>query len=172
MCLKEIKEKLGGWRVEILATDLSTEVLEKAKAGVYSQFEVQRGLPIQLLVKYFSQVGDTWQIAPDIRTMVQYRPFNLLSDFTNLGRFDVVFCRNVLIYFDQDTKIGVLNRIAKVLAPDGYLMLGAAETVVGLTDAFKPVADKRGLYAPSKDAKPTGLAAVTPIRPLAMAGAR
>jgi chemotaxis protein methyltransferase CheR len=172
MCLKEIKEKLGGWRVEILATDLSMEVLEKAKAGVYSQFEVQRGLPIQLLVKYFTQVGDTWQIAPDIRAMVQYRPLNLLSDFTNLGRFDVVFCRNVLIYFDQDTKIGVLNRIAKLLGPDGYLVLGAAETVVGLTDAFKPVADKRGLYAPNKDAKPTGLAAVTPIRPLALAGAR
>jgi chemotaxis protein methyltransferase CheR len=172
MCLKEIKEKLGGWRVEILATDLSTEVLEKAKAGVYSQFEVQRGLPIQLLVKYFSQVGDTWQIAPDIRAMVQYRPLNLLSDFTNLGRFDVVFCRNVLIYFDQETKIGVLNRIARLLDPDGYLVLGAAETVVGLTDAFKPVADKRGLYAPSKDARPTGLAAATPIRPLAMVGAR
>ena len=172
MCLKELKERLGGWRVEILGTDLSMEVLEKAKAGVYSQFEVQRGLPIQLLVKYFTQVGDTWQIAPDIRAMVQYRALNLLSDFTSLGRFDVVFCRNVLIYFDQETKIGVLNRIAKLLAPDGYLVLGAAETVVGLTDAFKPVADKRGLYAPSKDAKPTGLAAVTPIRPLAIAAAR
>ena len=84
--LKEMKEKLGGWRVEILATDLSTEVLEKAKAGVYSQFEVQRGLPIQLLVKYFSQIGDTWQIAPDIRAMVQYRPLNLLADFAHLGR--------------------------------------------------------------------------------------
>ncbi len=115
MSLKEMKQKLGGWRVEILGTDISTEVLEKAKAGVYSQFEVQRGLPIQLLVKYFSQVGDTWQIAPDIRAMVQYRPLNLLADFAHLGRFDVVFCRNVLIYFDQDTKIGVLNRIGKLL---------------------------------------------------------
>ena len=113
MCLKEMKQKLGGWRVEILGTDLSTEVLEKAKAGVYSQFEVQRGLPIQMLVKYFSQVGDTWQIAPEIRAMVQYRPLNLLADFAHLGRFDVVFCRNVLIYFDQETKIGVLNRIAQ-----------------------------------------------------------
>jgi len=173
MCVKEMKEKLGGWRVEMLGTDLSTEVLEKAKAGVYSQFEVQRGLPIQMLVKYFRQVGDTWQIAPDIRAMIQYRPLNLLADFAGLGRFDVVFCRNVLIYFDQETKIGVLNRIARQLEPDGYLVLGAAETVVGLTDAFKPVADKRGLYALNKGAvKPSGIASIAPIRPLAIAGAR
>jgi chemotaxis protein methyltransferase CheR len=174
MCLKESKERLGGWRVEILGTDLSTEVLEKAKAGVYSQFEVQRGLPIQMLVKYFSQVGDTWQIAPDIRAMVQYRPLNLLTDFAHLGRFDVIFCRNVLIYFDQETKVSVLNRIARQIAPDGYLVLGAAETVVGLTDAFKPVADKRGLYALNKDSTraATGLAPFAPMRPLAVVGAR
>ena len=173
MCLKEMKDKLGGWRVEILATDLSMEVLEKAKSGIYSQFEVQRGLPIQLLVKYFTQVGDTWQIAPEIRAMVQYRPLNLLADYASLGRFDVVFCRNVLIYFDQDTKTGVLNRIARQLDSEGYLVLGAAETVVGLTDAFKPVADKRGLYAPNKDSKQAkGFATVMPMRPLALAGAR
>jgi chemotaxis protein methyltransferase CheR len=173
MSIKEMKQKLGGWRVEILATDLSTEVLEKAKAGVYSQFEVQRGLPIQLLVKYFSQVGDTWQIAPDIRAMVQYRPLNLLTDFSNLGRFDVVFCRNVLIYFDQETKIGVLNRVSKMLEGDGFLVLGAAETVVGLTDALKPVPDKRGLYAPNKDAvRPPNVAAFAPARPLAVVGVR
>jgi chemotaxis protein methyltransferase CheR len=172
MCLKEIKAKLGGWRVEILGTDLSTEVLEKAKAGVYSQFEVQRGLPIQMLVKYFSQVGDTWQIAPDIRAMVQYKPLNLLADLAHLGRFDVVFCRNVLIYFDQETKISVLNRISRLLEPDGYLVLGAAETVVGLTDAFKPVSDKRGLYTPNKDASRPSAISMIPARSLAVAGAR
>jgi chemotaxis protein methyltransferase CheR len=173
MCIREMKEKLGGWRVDMLATDLSTEVLEKARAGIYSQFEVQRGLPIQMLVKYFAQIGDTWQIAPDIRAMVQYRPLNLLADFTSLGRFDVIFCRNVLIYFDQETKTGVLNRIGRLLDPDGYLVLGAAETVVGLTDAFKPIPDKRGLYAPNKD-KIKPAAGVTPFaaRPLAVAGAR
>ena len=173
MCIREMKEKLGGWRVDMLATDLSTEVLEKARAGIYSQFEVQRGLPIQMLVKYFAQIGDTWQIAPDIRAMVQYRPLNLLADFTSLGRFDVIFCRNVLIYFDQETKTGVLNRIGKQLDPDGYVVLGAAETVVGLTDAFKPIPDKRGLYAPNKD-KIKPAAGVTPFaaRPLAVAGAR
>ena len=149
MLLREMGPSIAGWRIDILATDLSTDVLEKAKAGTYSHFEVQRGLPIALLVKYFKQVDEAWQIAPDIRAMVQYRPLNLLRDFSNLGSFDVVFCRNVLIYFDQDTKIDVLDRLAQVTAPDGYLTLGAAETVVGLTNAFRPIPEKRGLYAPN-----------------------
>jgi chemotaxis protein methyltransferase CheR len=146
MCLKEMAHKLVGWRTDIVATDLSLEVLEKAIAGVYSQFEVQRGLPVQMLVKYFTQKGDTWQISPEIRAMVEYRPFNLLHDFSPLGNFDVVFCRNVLIYFDQHTKIDILHRIAKSMPPDGYLVLGAAETVVGLTEKFKPLTDRRGVY--------------------------
>jgi chemotaxis protein methyltransferase CheR len=147
--LKEMGDAIAGWRIEIVATDLSNEVLEKARAGIYSQFEVQRGLPIQFLIRYFSQIGDTWQIAPEIRAMVAFRPLNLLADFSHLGVFDVVFCRNVLIYFDQETKISVLERIARVIDRSGYLALGAAETVVGLTDSFKPVPDKRGLYAPN-----------------------
>jgi chemotaxis protein methyltransferase CheR len=151
MCLKEMGSELAGWRTEILATDLSQEVLEKAGAGIYSQFEVQRGLPIQMLVKYFTQVGEMWQIAPEIRAMIQYRPFNLLNDFAQFGRFDIVFCRNVLIYFDQPTKVGVLERMARIIEPDGYLVMGAAETVVGLTNCFKPIADKRALYGPSPD---------------------
>ncbi len=149
MSLKEAARQVAGWRIDILATDISTEVLEKARTGIYSQFEVQRGLPIQLLIKYFTQVGESWQINPDIRAMVQFRPLNLLSDFSNLGMFDIVFCRNVLIYFDQPTKIGVLERIARVVERDGYLVLGAAETVVGLTDTFRPVAERRGLYSPN-----------------------
>ena len=151
--LKEMGAQVAGWRIEIISTDISREVLEKAKAGIYSQFEVQRGLPIQLLVKYFAQVGEMWQIAPDIRAMVQYRPLNLLQDFSQLGTFDVVFCRNVLIYFDQERKIDVLGRLARVTEPDGYLVLGAAETVVGLTDTFKPIPDRRALYAPNTDAR-------------------
>ena len=173
MCIREMKEKLGGWRVDMLATDLSTEVLEKARAGIYSQFEVQRGLPIQMLVKYFAQVGDTWQLAPEIRAMVQYRPLNLLSDFSSLGTFDLVFCRNVLIYFDQALKIDVLNRLARVTEPDGYLVLGAAETVVGLTDAFRLMPDKRGLYAPNAAArKAASSVRPAPRLPVALAGVR
>lgn len=148
MCVREMASQLTGWRVEIVATDLCHDVLDKAKAGVYSQFEVQRGLPIGLLLKYFTRDGETWRIAPDIRSMVQFRPHNLISDFGHLGMFDVVFCRNVLIYFDQPTKTNVLNRIARVTSHDGYLALGAAETVVGLTDSFRPVPERRGLYAP------------------------
>jgi chemotaxis protein methyltransferase CheR len=151
MCLKEMSAALTGWRVEILATDLSQEVLEKSKAGIYSQFEVQRGLPIQLLVKYFKQTGELWQVNADIRAMVQHRQLNLLQDFSQLGVFDVIFCRNVLIYFDQDTKINIFNRLAKQNEPDGFLVLGAAETVVGLTDAFKPFPERRGLYRPNAD---------------------
>jgi chemotaxis protein methyltransferase CheR len=153
MILKEMAMQVAGWRIEIIATDLSNEVLEKARAGLYSQFEVQRGLPIQLLMKYFSQAGETWQISPEIKAMVQYRPLNLLADFTHLGTFDIVFCRNVLIYFDQDTKVGVLERLARITEQDGYLVLGAAETVVGLTEVFKPMLDRRGLYAPNPAAK-------------------
>jgi chemotaxis protein methyltransferase CheR len=163
MTIKELEDTLAGWRIEIIATDLSSSVLRKAQAGIYSQFEVQRGLPIALLIKYFSKTGDMWQIAPELRAMVKFRQFNLLSDFSTLGVFDLIFCRNVLIYFDQETKINVLNRMARVIAGDGYLVLGAAETVVGLVDSFKVVADKRGLYMP--DDKRPKLAAQSAPKP-------
>jgi chemotaxis protein methyltransferase CheR len=173
ICIKEMAAQLAGWRIEIIATDLSLGVLEKAKAGIYSQFEVQRGLPIALLVKYFTQVGEMWQLAPEMRAMVQYRPLNLLQNFASLGTFDIVFCRNVLIYFDQPTKIDVLERMARLLDTDGYLVLGAAETVVGLTESFKPIADRRGLYAPSRATKPApGMVANLGARVAAASGAR
>lgn len=145
--LKEMEAKLAGWRIDIVATDLSTEILEKAKAGLYSQFEVQRGMPIQLLVKYFQKKDEMWQIDARLRAMVQFRPLNLLTDIRSpLGTFDVVYCRNVLIYFDQETKGRVLADIAKLLAPDGCLFLGGAETVLGISDKFKPIAGQRGMY--------------------------
>jgi chemotaxis protein methyltransferase CheR len=148
MILTEQKAKLQGWNIEIIATDLSTEILEKAQAGTYSQFEVQRGLPIQLLVKYFKQQGDRWQIDPAIRAMVRFRCLNLLDDFTQFGQFDVVFCRNVLIYFDQATKTTVLERMSRILPADGFLYLGGAETVIGITDKFQSLAEQRGIYCP------------------------
>jgi chemotaxis protein methyltransferase CheR len=170
MCLKEMGAAIAGFRVEILATDLSQEVLEKSKSGIYSQFEVQRGLPIQLLVKYFKQTGELWQINPDIRAMVAHRQLNLLHDFSPLGVFDVIFCRNVLIYFDQDTKINIFNRLAKATEPDGFLALGAAETVVGLTEAFKPYPERRGLYRPNVvRAAPARTPAVAAAMPRAVA---
>jgi chemotaxis protein methyltransferase CheR len=149
MCLKEIGAALAGWRVEILATDLSQGVLEKSRAGIFSQFEVQRGLPIQKLVKHFTQVGELWQLNADIRAMVQHRQLNLLQDFSHLGTFDVIFCRNVLIYLDPDTKADIFDRLAKSLDPDGTMVLGAAESVVGISDAFTSYPEKRGLYRPN-----------------------
>jgi len=146
MILKENAGKIPGWRHEIVGTDISEDILEKARSGIYSQFEVQRGLPITLLAKYFEKQGDLWQVNAAMRAMVQYRKFNLLDRFQGLGQFDIVFCRNVLIYFDRDTKADILNRIAAQMPEDGFLILGAAETVIGITDAFSPVKGSRGLY--------------------------
>jgi chemotaxis protein methyltransferase CheR len=138
MCLKENAQALSGWRIEIVATDLSQEVLEKAKAGIYSQFEVQRGLPIQMLVKYFTQTGELWQINADIRGMVQHRQLNLLQDFSQLGKFDVIFCRNVLIYFAEEMIYCALERFRHALRPGGFLFLGHAESAIGMSPAFEP----------------------------------
>ena len=146
MILKENAALLANWRIEIIGTDLSPKVLEKAKSGVYSQFEVQRGLPVQNLVKYFSQVNELWQIDAAVRAMVDFRPGNLLTDFSLLGTFDVVFCRNVLIYFERDTKSEVLGRVSKRMPDDGVLFLGGAETVLGVSEEFKPISGQRGVY--------------------------
>ncbi|MGQ0662556.1 MAG: CheR family methyltransferase [Pseudomonadota bacterium] len=146
MIFKEESAAFADWKIDIVGTDISREALARARAGAYTQFEAQRGLPIQMLMKHFKQHGDKWQIAPDIRSMVQFRDFNLLADPTPLGVFDVIFCRNVLIYFDQPTKAGVLERIARLLPPDGFLYLGGAETVLGVSDRFAPMPGQRGIY--------------------------
>jgi chemotaxis protein methyltransferase CheR len=134
--LAERETQLQGWTVEIVATDFVEDALVKARSGHYSQFEVQRGLPVSLLVKYFEKVGNAWVLSPDIRSRVAFSTHNLLDDCKALGTFDVIFCRNVLIYFDDATKRAVLARLAGQLASDGYLVLGAAETTTGLSDAF------------------------------------
>ena len=173
MCLKEAAHLFAGWRTEIVATDLSQEVLEKSRAGIYSQFEVQRGLPIQMLLKYFTQNGELWQLNAEIRGMVQHRQLNLLQDFSHLGTFDVIFCRNVLIYFDQVTKANIFERMSRLLEPDGVLALGAAESVVGITNAFKPYPDRRGLYRTNAaPAAHPGLSTLAPQTLKAVASAR
>ena len=146
MLLQEAGVKLAGWQVDIVATDISSEVIDKAKLGLYSQFEVQRGLPVQWLLKYFTQIGEQWQIAASLRSMVEFRQFNLLHGYEGLGTFDVIFCRNVLIYFDAPTKSEILARFGNSLVPGGALLLGAAETVIGLTDRLAPDTKHRGLY--------------------------
>ena len=147
MLLQEEAKQLEGWNCQILGTDISDEVLERAKSGIYTHFEVQRGLAIQRLIKFFDKQGELWQVKPDIRKVVQYRKFNLLDDPRPLGQFDVVFCRNVLIYFDPETKTRVLGGISKVTDKDGILFLGAAETVLGISEAFRPVPGHFGVYS-------------------------
>jgi len=146
MILKDKEAQLKGWRIEIIATDLSEDILAQARKATYSQFEVQRGLPIQYLMKYFTQVGETWQLKDEIKSMVKFSTFNLLDEMTRMGQFDIIFCRNVLIYFDEKTKGGILGKMEKQLEKDGFLLLGGAETVLGITDKFVPMPDKRGLY--------------------------
>lgn len=146
MILSEAKAQLAGRTVEILGTDISREQLARAREGLYTQFEVQRGLPMTMLVKYFRKEGPQWRVADTLRAMASFREWNLLADPAPLGRFDVVFCRNVLIYFDQATKARVLDAIARQMAPDGLLYLGGAETVLGLTSRFGAVPGERGVY--------------------------
>ena len=150
MVLKDHFPILAGWRVEIVATDISPSVLERARSGLYSTFEVQRGLPIQMLVRHFDQVGNEWRVKDDLRRNISFRPANLLEDFSALGMFDVVLCRNVLIYFDQETKTRILRAIAKNLASDGSLLLGGAESVFGICNAFAGLPGIKGVYSHAK----------------------
>lgn len=147
LLLKEnILPQYSSWTFNIHATDISHDILDQAREGVFSQFEVQRGLPIQLLMKYFTQTAEKWQLKPDIRKMVTFDYFNLLDDMSRLGTFDVIFCRNVLIYFDEETKRKVMEGLCNRLVDDGFLFLGGAETVLGISDKFKPLPGSRGLY--------------------------
>ena len=136
----------AGWTVEIVGTDLSQRALARAEAGLYTQFEVQRGLPIQSLIKHFDKDGDQWQISRELRRSVRFRQVNLCDSFAHLGSFDVVLCRNVLMYLDPATKSDILNRMRRQMPDDGYLLLGAAETVLGLSVDFRPDWVNRGLY--------------------------
>lgn len=145
MILREKQALVKDWRIDIIGTDLSSEVLARAKSGLYSQFEVQRGLPVQMMVKYFAKDREQWRIKDDVRSMVEYRQMNLLDSFVGLGTFDIIYCRNVLIYFDEATKRAILERMAQLLPDDGYLLLGAAETVVGITSAFTPLEGAQGV---------------------------
>lgn len=146
MLLQESTLAAAGWRFEILATDLSGEVLERARAGRYNQFEIQRGLPVSYLLKHFKQNQDHWQIDASLRAMITWRQLNLVSPLPPIGPFDIVFCRNVLIYFDVETKKRVLESIARVMTRDAYLVLGASETVLGVTDLFRSDPDNRSLF--------------------------
>lgn len=156
MIVQEQAAQLAGRRVGILGTDIGRDVLARARDGSFTQFEVRRGLPPGLLARHFRQEDGRWRIAPTLRAMVRFEHWNLLSDLRPLGRFDVIFCRNVLIYFDPPTKARVLAALAAQLSPAGVLHLGGAETVLGLTDRLVPCPGERGVYRRPRDAAPSG----------------
>lgn len=147
LSILEEKNNLGGLSFDILASDLDTKVIKKAQEGLYTQFEVQRGLPITTLLANFSQeTNNNWRIKDHVKNMVKFRQFNLLDSFLLMGKFDVIMCRNVLIYFDDPTKREILKKLASALNPDGYLFLGSAETIIGLSEDLKPFGNERGIY--------------------------
>ncbi len=136
MLIKDHFPQLLGWKVRFLATDLSTQILDKAREGLFNQTEVNRGLPMPLLLKNFEKKGLQWQIKEDIRKMVEFRVVNLIEPFPMLPAFDIVFLRNVLIYFSPQTKREILEKVQKVMRPDGFLFLGGAETTMNLNVSF------------------------------------
>ena len=136
-------------KFSILGTDVSRAMIEKAKSGIYTNFEIQRGLPQRYLETYFKQDGPIWRIDRSIAAKATFTRFNLLEDFSRFGSFDIIFCRNLLIYFDEIQKRSMLSRLSSRLAKDGYLVLGAAETVIGLSNAFEHHPTEKALYHPS-----------------------
>lgn len=142
-----LNEHHAGFGFEIIATDLNEKVLERARSGQFTQFEVQRGLPITLLMKYFHQrPGNMWEVDDTLKTNIRFQKLNLLESYLSLGKFDIIFCRNVLIYFDDSGKTLVLGKLAEVLNPSGFLMLGAAETILNLSNRYTSDNAHRGLY--------------------------
>ena len=147
MLLRDSFPELAAWRVQIVATDLSTEILDRAKRGAFTQLEVNRGLPAPMLVRYFTRNGLEWQVSDQVRNMITFRELNLIEAWPSMPRADVVFLRNVLIYFDIPTKKTILAKIRQVMRPDGYLFLGGAETTMNRDEAFeRDQLDKPGAY--------------------------
>jgi chemotaxis protein methyltransferase CheR len=146
MLLHEHFPQVVGWKTQILGTDLSDDVLEKARAARFSQIEMNRGLPAALLAKYFRREGMQWELVPQVRGLASFRKLNLIEPWASLPTMDVVFLRNVLIYFAPDVKRKILEKVRKVMAPHGILFLGAAETTMGLDDGFQRVQVENSVF--------------------------
>ncbi len=143
------KARWQGWKIEIVGTDISRSAIERARAGTYSQFEVQRGLPVVQMLRWFEEEGSgDWRISPALREMVRFEIGNITGPPPHPGRFDIILCRNVLLYFSPEMRRLAFSRLAQAIAADGSFMLGAGETVIGLTECFASDSDNRGLYVP------------------------
>ncbi|MDP1724000.1 MAG: protein-glutamate O-methyltransferase CheR [Alphaproteobacteria bacterium] len=146
MAILEQQQKYPDWKFEIFATDISTSAIEKAIAGSYSQFEVQRGLPINHLIKYMQKEDQKWIVKDNVKNLVKFQYFNLLENPILLGKFDIIFCRNVLIYFDIDIKQKILSYFSQTLKPDGFLILGGSESTFGISDYYAPKENAKSIY--------------------------
>lgn len=146
LILKEYFPQLSGWRIEFLATDISHQMIGRSREGRYSQMEVNRGLPADLRLKYFRENAGYWHIRDDLRAMIDFRQINLAAPWPSLPAFDLIFLRNVMIYFDVGTKKSILSRVARLLRPDGYRVLGGAETTMNLDNSYQRVADLKSGY--------------------------
>ena len=154
MLFENQKEQWRGWTINILGTDVSHRAIRSARAGLYSQFEVQRGLSVAQMLRHFEETPDGWQIRDHVHTVTRFQQHNVLNEPPSRNAFDLILCRNVLLYFDRKTRERVFNRIASAIQPDGFLMLGAGETVVGQTDAFVPSEKRASIYELSKPNSP------------------
>jgi len=150
--------KWAGWTIDILGTDVSESAVRRARDGAYSQFEVQRGLGITQMIRWFEETEKGWRAIEPLRRMVRFQVQNLLEPAPHPGKFDIVLCRNVLLYLNGDRRAQVFDRIADAIAPDGSLMLGAGETVIGQTKRFWADPDSRGLYRSVDVDQPRGIA--------------
>ncbi len=149
MMFAEASARWAGWTIDIFGTDISADAIARAREGIFSQFEIQRGLPVQAMMRWFDQDGQNWRAKRDLVRRVRFRQQNLLDGDPATVKHDVILCRNVLLYFSGERRRAVFNALAAAVAPDGYLMLGAGETVIGQTDAFASDPDLRGLYRPA-----------------------
>jgi len=146
MLFADDPDRWAGWTIDILATDVSTSVIDRARAGVYSQFEVQRGLGVRQMIRWFEECDDGWRTAQALRRPVRFKVHNILDPAPLGGPFDIVLCRNVLLYLCRERRVLAFDRLSSAMASDGWLMLGAGETVIGQTSKLVADTDRRGLY--------------------------
>ena len=158
MSFAEEKARWQGWKIDIVGTDLSRSAIDRARAGSYSQFEVQRGLPVVQMIRWFEEDKGAWLVSRQLKDMVRFEVRNMNEPPPHPGKFDIILCRNILLYFTPEMRRQAFNRLAEAVAQDGTLMLGAGETVLGQTDRFMSDPEHRGLYIPSTGERQVSLA--------------
>ena len=163
MTIRDVASSFPGWDIDVVGIDISGAAVAAASKGAYSQFDVQRGLPIRTLLQYFTKQDDAWVINDAIRGMVSFQTWNLLDDLFPLGRFDAVFCRNVLVYLDLKTKQDVLGKLSRGLVDDGVLDLGLTETIAGVTSHFRTIVPELAIYAAHRADRPAALSLASKV---------